>query len=62
MANINISDLRPAGAELFLDSESFINELTDEELKLTKGGSWWIVALAVACYTAGYMHGTANCP
>ena len=61
MANINISDLRPAGAELFLDAESFINELTDEELKLTKGG-WWILALAAACYVAGYMHGTANCP
>ncbi|MGD1699138.1 hypothetical protein [Dapis sp. BLCC M229] len=38
MANITISELRPTGAELFLDSESFINELTDEELSLTKGG------------------------
>jgi len=38
MANITISELRPAGTELFLDSESFINELTDEELNLTKGG------------------------
>lgn len=38
MANITISELRPAGTELFLDSESFINELADEELNLTKGG------------------------
>ena len=38
MANIIISDLRPAGAELFGDSESFINELTDEDLNMTHGG------------------------
>ncbi len=38
MAKINISDLNPAGADLFLDSESFMSELTDEELYLTKGG------------------------
>ncbi|MGD1805131.1 hypothetical protein ACP6PL_06775 [Dapis sp. BLCC M126] len=38
MANITISELRPAGTELFLDSESFVNELIDEELSLTKGG------------------------
>ena len=38
MANIAISELRPAGTELFLDSEGFISELTDEELSLNKGG------------------------
>ena len=26
MANINISDLRPAGADWFLDSESYLND------------------------------------
>ncbi|MBN3879079.1 MULTISPECIES: hypothetical protein [unclassified Nostoc] len=38
MANIVISELRPAGAELFYGSESFMNDLTDSELDITKGG------------------------
>ena len=29
MANINLSELHNAGAELFQDSESFLNELRD---------------------------------
>ena len=40
MANINISDLRPAGADLFLDSESYINDLTEAEMNVLVGGSW----------------------
>lgn len=39
MANIAISNLRPAGSELFMDSESYLQELTDTELNATKGGS-----------------------
>ncbi|AOY84126.1 hypothetical protein BJP36_33590 [Moorena producens JHB] len=31
MSNIKISELRSAGSELFHDSESFLNELTDEQ-------------------------------
>ncbi|OUL23067.1 hypothetical protein BV378_24650 [Nostoc sp. RF31YmG] len=38
MANIVISQLRPAGAELFDGSESFMSDLTDSELDATKGG------------------------
>ena len=38
MANINISDLRPAGADLFLDSESYLNDLTEGEMTNTLGG------------------------
>jgi hypothetical protein len=38
MANITISDLRPAGADLFQDSESFLNELTHQEIGDVKGG------------------------
>ena len=38
MAKIAISELRPAGAELFDGSESFLQELTDTELNGTKGG------------------------
>ena len=53
MANINISDLSPAGADLFLDSESYLNDLTEGEMINTLGGgetslflcsflcSWW---------------------
>ncbi len=39
MANIKIADLQPAGCELFQDSESFLNELTDGEVSQIKGGS-----------------------
>ena len=53
MANINISDLSPAGADLFLDSESYLNDLTEGEMINTLGGSsggswyWWTIGLAV---------------
>ncbi|NES78077.1 MULTISPECIES: hypothetical protein [unclassified Okeania] len=38
MAKINISDLNPAGADLFLDSESYLNDLTEGEMANTLGG------------------------
>ena len=38
MASIVISDLRPAGSELFMDSESFLSELSDGELSVISGG------------------------
>ncbi|MBE9238831.1 hypothetical protein IQ227_23125 [Anabaena aphanizomenioides LEGE 00250] len=38
MANIAISELRPAGFDLFMDSESYMYELKDEELENTMGG------------------------
>ena len=41
MANINISDLRPAGADLFLDSESYLKDLTEGEMINTLGGGSW---------------------
>ncbi|MFN6562229.1 MAG: hypothetical protein RMY28_020890 [Nostoc sp. ChiSLP01] len=37
MATIKIHDLSPAGSELFQDSETFLNELTDEELGVNGG-------------------------
>ncbi|MBC1236970.1 MULTISPECIES: hypothetical protein [Nostoc] len=37
MATIKINNLSPVGSELFQDSESFLNELTDTELA-TRGG------------------------
>ncbi|MEH1914081.1 hypothetical protein [Nostoc sp.] len=38
MATIAISNLRAPGAELFMDSESYLSELTDTEIDGTKGG------------------------
>lgn len=37
MASIKINDLRPAGSQLFHDSESFLNELNDQELGIFGG-------------------------
>ncbi|NEP91090.1 MAG: hypothetical protein F6K18_32140 [Okeania sp. SIO2C2] len=41
MAKINISDLNPAGADLFLDSESYLNDLTEGEMANTLGSGCW---------------------
>jgi hypothetical protein len=38
MANINISDLTPTGSHFFLNSENYLNELSDSELNSTYGG------------------------
>lgn len=38
MSTIKIFDLRPAGSELFHDSESFLNELTEEQMYVIEGG------------------------
>ena len=40
MSNISISDLNPTGSELFIDSESFMSELTNSELNLLGGGKF----------------------
>lgn len=39
MPVIAISELHPVGSDLLLDSESFMNELTDSEITDTNGGS-----------------------
>ncbi len=38
MAEIKLSELRPAGSKLLEDSESFLNELNDRELENVVGG------------------------
>lgn len=38
MASIKISNLYPAGSELFKDSENFMTELVDSELGSINGG------------------------
>ncbi|MBW4656499.1 MAG: hypothetical protein KME20_26155 [Kaiparowitsia implicata GSE-PSE-MK54-09C] len=51
MAYITISDLRPAGADLFMDSESFLSELSDGELSVYGGATPSTVPLsAAACF------------
>jgi hypothetical protein len=60
MANIKISDLQATGYELFSDSESFLSDLSDNELQITGGGftnkTWhWtslIPSSALGVYTA----------
>jgi hypothetical protein len=48
MANITVSDLRPAGSDLFADSESFMQELTEQEIrKLLGGGSWFACSVSL---------------
>jgi hypothetical protein len=37
MADIKINDITITGAELFLDSETFLNDLGDDELNLRGG-------------------------
>jgi hypothetical protein len=39
MASIRISELRPAGSELFQDSESFLNELNSQDMGSVIGAS-----------------------
>lgn len=39
MASIKISDLRPAGYELFSDFENYMNEVSEEELNIQGGGT-----------------------
>ena len=52
MANINISDLRPAGADLFLDSESYLNDLTEGEMINIGGGGTPLARVAIVAIVA----------
>ena len=38
MAAIKIDDITPSGAELFVDSENFMEELSNDELLTVLGG------------------------
>ena len=55
MADININDIKLAGADLFEDAESFISDLEDNELELTGGAA---ANFACACCTGS--HGGTN--
>ena len=47
MASIKINNLQPAGTDLFNDSESYLNELKNQELDVVSGGSmtWTIIVI-----------------
>ncbi len=53
MAAICIDDLRPAGSELFLDRESFLNELSDELTEGVHGGITFITPATTASPQVG---------
>jgi bacteriocin-like protein len=38
MSDLNINDINSTGAELFADSESFLQELSDDEMMNISGG------------------------
>lgn len=51
MANITISNLKPAGLNLFSDSEGYLHDLTDTEQNIQGGMPIWWLGAAMA--TAG---------
>jgi hypothetical protein len=53
MATIKISELRPVGSEFFQDSESFLNELNDQEVLTTVGGGSVATVISQATVTVG---------
>jgi hypothetical protein len=53
MANITISELRPAGADLFSDSEIYLTDLNDEVVWLLGLGLGWYVGLSYQKYEGG---------
>ncbi len=56
MATITIYNLRAPGAELFMDSESYLQELTDTEIDATKGGFTpaFLVGVAVGIWISAH--------
>ena len=58
MATIRIEQLN-AGFELILDEETYLDELTDGDLDLTKGGSTPAILTTLIVFSAGYGVGAA---
>lgn len=50
MVDVRIDDLQPSDAELFSDNESFLDELSEDELGLVAGGT---APLTLTASTAG---------
>ncbi|AFY52804.1 hypothetical protein Riv7116_0196 [Rivularia sp. PCC 7116] len=54
MAKIQIKDVNLDGAELFNDSETFLNELQDGEIEQVVGGKTLVAKDRLAVYTVHY--------
>lgn len=51
MSKITVKNIKPAGSELFADSESFMNELSKDELSNVLGGVQANLAASVSLYS-----------
>ena len=60
MASIKISELRPVGSELFVDSESFLNELNEQEISATVGAGTVASVVSQATVSLGISILTAS--
>lgn len=49
MATIKINNLNPAGSELFSDSESYLQELSDADLNVQGGLIWTTITITTIC-------------
>lgn len=47
MANINIANLPTTGLDLFSDSESYLKELSDQQLNLQVSGGSGVVIIII---------------
>jgi hypothetical protein len=65
MAAIRISDLNLAGSSFFTESESFMTDLSEDELAIQGGATWTIttsskpcvsVAAAVSAFVVSYVY------
>jgi len=54
MATIKINNLNTAGSDLFNDSESFLNELTEQEVNMTNGGISPVIVISVSVSVYAY--------
>jgi hypothetical protein len=50
MATIKISDLQPAGYDLFSDEESYLMSLTEDELNVQGGATWGAAILTASTW------------
>jgi hypothetical protein len=46
MASIKINNLNPAGSEFFSSSESYLNDLDENEELGVQGGMWYLITVA----------------
>lgn len=58
MATITIFDLHPTGAELFSDSESYMSDLSHEEIFSINGGitTPFCAIVPIVVYITAYKH------